>query len=223
MNKPDIYCFYPNIEIVKGYYRSVVFDSFKNSYIFLPKKLANFFAERKSFSTNDIADICDGTENATSLIEFLKNKDLVTNRYNLELFAKEKREFDYPGIISNAIVEINADFQQNYIELFKQISDLGCHSIEIRFCDFSNELLSFILEKVNNSNISSCNVFVPQVFEINAINHLFESNQKLLNLVMLSGKGISLIPQLNYEKLQSKVFILDNCMDSLTSIRKCEI
>ncbi len=218
MSKPDIYCFYPNIEIVKGYSRSVVFDIFKCSYFFLPKRLANFFAEKRSFSIGDLIEICDGDDNAIDLIEYFKRKQIISSSFSTELFECEKRKYDFPGVISNAIVEINKIYKSNYPKLFQEISDLGCHSIELRFIDFSNELLNFIFENLNSTKISSYNVFVPIIKETKAIVHWFESNQKLLNLVMLSNNGSSMIPQLFYEKLQSKAFILDNSIDGLNEI-----
>jgi len=48
-------------------------------------------------------------------------------------FPEMELTWDYPGRISNAIIDTGPESEHDYAELFRQLDDLGCRAVQLRF------------------------------------------------------------------------------------------
>lgn len=134
------YKFFANCVLVKGYTRSTVCDLQNNRFIFLPNEIVEFMHDG-IFDLTYIATLLDNDdfENFGLYIDFLKKENLLLeiNEHNEGLFGDFPVHWDYPGIISNAIIEVSSDNTRDIVEqeIFRQLAALGCLNMEIRFLD----------------------------------------------------------------------------------------
>ncbi|SDP99136.1 SPASM domain peptide maturase, grasp-with-spasm system [Mucilaginibacter sp. OK268] len=136
---------------VKGYNRSVICDLGRNKFNLIPNELTDFIEELKSKPFNSLLeDFCDDDkETILEYIEFLVNNEFgfFSEQNNNNSFPPLEAIFNWSGLISNSIVDVDALSSHNYERIFSELKEVNCTSVQIRF--FSEQTIQnvqFILE-----------------------------------------------------------------------------
>ena len=92
----------------------------------------------------------------TGYINYLIKNELGFICTNPENFPKLKEEWDYPGLISNAIIESDADSSHDFASILLELEYLGCRFLELRFYDLLTPCkLKELLELISVSKLRS--------------------------------------------------------------------
>ncbi len=153
---------FANCIAVQGYKRGIIYDLNRKSYEFIPNSMVDFIAVAENTTTENIK--ATYSEEFHSIIDeylhFLNAKEFSfwITPLLADNFSQLNKEWDYPAQITNAIIDIDIDFNSKYdIEsVLKQLEELGCKHIQIRaYCikqiKFYDDLLSGF---INSSYLS---------------------------------------------------------------------
>ena len=106
-------------------------------------------------------------------------------------FPELALDWDYPGMISNAIIDINNESPAfDYQDIFTQLSKLGCTALQLRLFDkVELDTLNSMMEQLNNSVFEYVELIVqytPSFNEENLIN-LFKKNLRIRNIIVVDA------------------------------------
>ena len=168
MEKTDQTCMLnPNAILVKGFSRCIICDLERNGYIIIPETLYEILFENNSGFIIDkiIAKYADGSEeNKKTVLEYfymLKEADLIFFTNFAEYYVPIKLEWDFPGYVSNSIIDIKDDVQPALL-FIDQIAKMGCRFIQVRiFKKKSIDSLLTVLDRVSNSIIEAIEIIMP--------------------------------------------------------------
>lgn len=157
----------PTAILVKGFSRCIICDLERNGYIIIPETLHEILLENKSGFVIDeiIARYSDGLEeNKKTILEYfdiLIKADLLFFTNFTEYYVPIKLEWDFPGYISNAIIDIKDD-EQSALLFIDQVVKMGCRFIQIRiFKKILIQHLLSILDRTSESVIEAIEIIMP--------------------------------------------------------------
>lgn len=147
---------------IKGYKRSILCDLQKNNFLFITHDLFKIFNYNNTIIVNN---------SNKELLEFLSYQGFGIITYqNINLKKISFKNYnDYPSKISNSIIEIAPNSELDLTKIIKQLSDLHCSAIELKYynilpVNFPDDLNSF-----NNSTIRSISICIPYQKNITVI------------------------------------------------------
>ncbi|MCB9448538.1 MAG: grasp-with-spasm system SPASM domain peptide maturase [Flavobacteriales bacterium] len=119
---------------VKGFTRSIICDTQRNQFDFIPNALFDILSKDQGKTANEIKS--NYTRNQIEIIDdyltFLENKNYVFWTSEPHLFPDIDRSFETPSVITNAIIEAGQYLLKNIDSIIDQLDDLGCKALEIR-------------------------------------------------------------------------------------------
>jgi hypothetical protein len=172
----------PHVLLTSGANRCLVSDLERNSYSLIPKILGDILSQsRNGFIIQEIVNkyAKDDKKDQKIVISYFKRLhklDLLIFTDFPEYYMPINMEWDYPGIISNSIIDINTDTE--HIEIYlEQINSIRCRYIQIRYFQlFFIDNLVQILNKLETSIVESIEILLP-----------FESELQIGGLIDLIG------------------------------------
>lgn len=198
-----IYKFHSNCIPVKGNLRSTICDIQKNNYCFVPNEFIDLFVD--GCLDSDCLEQIDADGNIEKYLNYLLAEDFLFSVQNKALsnnFINMNMRWDYPAIISNAIITIT---EQNYCFAFntgiiQQLYSLGCTNIELRLTETtSNEMLGYVKSKIANSSFLSIDILMDYNQENIAYSlDLVECNKNIRIIVLCSLDETKLIKDKNF-------------------------
>ena len=151
---------------VKGISRSVICDLQRRKMDLIPNTMLEMLVENERKAIGEIKEIY-GEENESAIEEyfdFLIEKDYIflCDKDDLDFFPPIDLTWDVPNLIENAIIDIDATSQHDFDTIFKQLEDLGCKAIHLRFYNAMElESLYKILDLLIKSTIESIDILWP--------------------------------------------------------------
>ncbi|OFX26692.1 MAG: grasp-with-spasm system SPASM domain peptide maturase [Bacteroidetes bacterium GWA2_31_9] len=218
-NEGDYFFIYSCCLTTKGHQRSIICDVQNLEYYLIPNDLCNIVNLLKENSIEQIKKLYDNKFNKEidEYIDFLIQNDLgfYCDKNDLDLFPKINLDWDYPGLISNAIIEVNVNSKFNFENIFYQLEKLGCRAILLKFYGaFDYEFISEILTKLKISRIESVEILIKYIkkFNYNDFIDFCRKNQRIRNVKFYNAKTNKLIFSDNYEQKIS--FITKDILDT---------
>jgi len=159
-NLSSYFVFLESCSLVKGAKRSLIIDFQRATSFLIQNSLFEFIVEfSKNKKINEIYQAYDKSawETIDSYFEFLTQKELIifASKNELKLFEKINPIFDFPGEISNCILDIK-DIRDDILTLFRDLSKLGCKYIAVRFySDVDTEFVVKICEESYKQSFKS--------------------------------------------------------------------
>lgn len=170
--KTNIRCvLVPSAVLVKGASRCLICDLEQNSYSIIPDMLYNILSDHKSgFIINEIISKYSGGDYSNESIildyfKFMVKSDLLLFTDFPEYYSTIDLKWDYPGMFSNAVIDIAEDTEPSILFL-DQVARLGCRFVQIRF--FENKPLENIypiLNSIQDSIIEAIEIIMPYYSE----------------------------------------------------------
>lgn len=170
MSNNSYFKLYTNCILVKGAYRSSIYDLQKREIRFIPNLLYKILQISKHKTINELKDYFDNQYNEGVDLYFnqLINEELGFYTDEPELFPELDTEFLYPGEVSNAIIEVHETNQIDYYSISSQLDNLGCRALEIRFqknCNLNR--LDDVIKAFSESNLRCIDISIHYIDEFN--------------------------------------------------------
>lgn len=150
---------FANCILVKGAAQSTICDLQINRYIFIPNTLCDVlsFNKDQKIPFESLLDMYkENKEGIRKFVHYLIDKEFGLMVESLDEFPElDLVNWDFPGQISNSIIDINNNSVYEYLTFLHQVDKMGCEAIMIRFYgDVSFEKVSSILKEVDNEEFS---------------------------------------------------------------------
>jgi len=201
----------PTALLVKGIIRCVLIDIERQIYYLIPNALYSILIDNKFFSLDSLINKYKNKEILNEYYNFLNERDLIFSSSNIEIFQDIELNWDYPGQISNLIIDYNSSSKLNFKELSMQLSNYGTKHLQIRFFDVvSFKTLRNILTNFNKSTIEGIEILLPYSNEITIDNflELMGLFKRLSYFIIYNSKNIEL--DYNNDRI---VFVSSNIID----------
>ena len=135
-NNEKIFKLFANVILVKGVQRSILFDLNRYNYYFIPNGLFYVINNFEGFNKKTIFSKFDENEQLIlkEYFEFLEAKELIfwCSEKDANLYPKLSKDWDYPGLISNAIIEIPIQYDGSvFKKTIAQLGKLGCKDLQL--------------------------------------------------------------------------------------------
>ncbi|KAA5534577.1 grasp-with-spasm system SPASM domain peptide maturase [Taibaiella lutea] len=150
---------------VRGYSRSVIYDVQRNAFEYIPNVFFELLQECRQLSKEEMQQHYSA-EDFEGILKFLDY--LAEHEYGFwtrcpEEFPDLDLQWDYPGNISNAILEYHTG-QSNYNleQVLNDLAQLGCRYVQLRiFGEGSLQLLESIATMTAGSAIKVMDIMMP--------------------------------------------------------------
>jgi SPASM domain peptide maturase of grasp-with-spasm system len=153
---------------VKGYSRSIIYDLYRETFDFIPNDLYDILSK---YNKRELTTVFGDTPKEfhhvlDEYFDFLLEKEyvLLTNRPDeLACFPDLNLEWDAPATITNAIIDIRQPLfdQKDYSRFLKDLNDLGCTHLQVRFFPGYNHNMALRLFEFLNDLDMLCEVVIP--------------------------------------------------------------
>ena len=176
---------------VKGAKRSVICDLQRSKYQFIPNILFDILSTLKDQPISKIKAHFENKHDETidEYFRFLIEQEFGFFCDNPESFPDLDLSWKFPGEISNAIVDIDANSQHNFLDIFEQLERLGCKGLQLRFFSpFSLKKIEETLLFLKETRIKSVEISIAYQahFEEETLIEFFNQFPRL-HLIILYG------------------------------------
>ncbi|HEY1053755.1 MAG TPA: grasp-with-spasm system SPASM domain peptide maturase [Emticicia sp.] len=211
MKKRAYFLFFGNCVIVKGANRSLLIDLQSSRYKAVPNLLVDILKENKVRTLEEIKSDNEHQydEGIDTYINFFLDDDWGFITAKPEYFPNLSLEWDYPGLISNSIIDIRSEIPDYLSDALKELDTLGCEAVQFRLYGSINpEVLSTINRYISTLTFTYIEVFLK--FDDNII-HFIKANAH--GFIRFRGFYF-------YNSPENKTVLLkDNAGTSLTTMR----
>ena len=223
----EFFRLFANCIPVKGSEESIIIDLQNNEYIDIPNLLFDVLEinhdrtveNTKSFFNNELDEGIDNYFNNFMEVEygfFLKN---------VQSFPPLSLEWFSPLEVNNAILEINENCKYDYISAIKELSSLGCSSLQLRISKINiKECIFEILEATRKSRIRSIEMILPEyLFDFSFCEYLEDIENRISLFIIHSIADENRVMEL-YGKSkfheQKRLLFTPKIIDTLTSDKR---
>lgn len=177
---------------VRGYKRSIICDTERHKYEFIPNSLYDFIYK---YNKRKVAEIKDDFKNSEqwnivqSYLTFLEQKEFIFYSDKPELFPDIEIKWESPLHITNSIIDFDGSSDHDLKKIIEELSELYCEGIEFR--DFFGMSVSQIRELVDftkDSTMRSVYLLLkyngpyPDVF----FEDLIRGNRRIMSVIIHS-------------------------------------
>ena len=180
---------FANCIFVDGAKRSTLCDLQKGKYEFIPNSMVDVISELKQHPIKTVLKN-NSKENRQTILEYIdylisKEYAFYCEKDELDLFPEIINQWDYPGEISNAIIDIDIKSNHDFQKIFTELEELGCQYVLIK--SYSPQEIDFfekVLELIKDSTISSIEIVTPLISKLdkNKLNMFLESNKRIRSI-----------------------------------------
>jgi SPASM domain peptide maturase of grasp-with-spasm system len=188
-SKGKILNVFANCQIVKGAKRAIICDLSRREFYLIPNSLADVMILFNGYTKERIYSEYPNTEKQTLMeyFEFLENREFIfwSDEDEAILFSSLNLNFRIPYIISNAILDLSEEPVYNIDSALKQLEQLNCPHIQIRFYYPINiEILTKICQDVAISSFRSIEIISiwENTIELSEIERALANAPKFINL-----------------------------------------
>ena len=201
MKQPEYFLFFENCLIVKGINRSLLVDLQYYRYKLIPNLLLDLLKDSKIITIEDInkKSKYQYDEGLGKYITYFLEHDWGFMTEKPDYFPKLDLVWDYPGIISNSIIDIESDIPIYLQKVLRELETIGCEAIQLRF-----------YKAINIDILSTINLYISNLaFPFIEIYSLFDRN--IEELIKKNSNEFTRFRILNfYNSPEDKTIILKN-------------
>ncbi len=191
MSKTNIFLFSTDCKLVKGLMRGLLIDAQRNEHFLVPNSVIEFINKANKKALENIYKLySEQLDIVEEYIHFLDDKELIIWLDSLEevkFFPKKSLDWDYPALISNAVISISYQSNISYLEfIVEKLELIQCYNILIKF--EGNLKLTQIINYLNQFNESMI-TFIEVSLECNdkeVIDELIEYSKLNARIAQLS-------------------------------------
>lgn len=191
---------FASCKVVKGYTRALIYDLGRNKIHFIPLELADFISSLNGIYLEEF-DGYRADPIRKSYIDFLEKNEIIFSVLEKDAshFVNHVLEFDFPGHLNTAILEINVETTYSIHEAIDKLEKAGCEHIvffsaNIMDINRVQELLSFFHD-TRFHQIEMITKYSTSI-KINSLRELFIGEPRLRKISLhsaLSNKMYSVL------------------------------
>lgn len=209
--------------LVRGVKESIIVDLQNNEYINIPNLLLDVLKETRVKTINEIKNFYNDELN-DGINHYFKYLNEIGYGFfldNPENFPELNLDWYSPLKVNNAILEIDENCKYDFCEAVKELSSLGCSSIQIRINKAdTDKIIREILNVTRKSRIRNIEIFIPEfLFENSFIKYLEDIENRVSSFAIHSVADESLIIE-KYKRSkfykQKKIFFTSKIVNNLT-------
>ncbi|TAE47300.1 MAG: grasp-with-spasm system SPASM domain peptide maturase [Cytophagia bacterium] len=202
---------FANCMPIKGAIRSLICDTQRGGFKFIPNGLLDILVENKYNSISEIKSMFDNQYDTTidEYFEFLIENEFIffCEKDEIDLFPDIDLSWDMPAHIANAIIDINEYSNYEIEKIIDDLDKLLCKHIHLRIYSIKNiEYLEKIMVLLENKKILSIEIFVHFSLDLTKENIyvLMCKYPRLYSVVLHSAPTDEVLLQ----DIESKAFIV---------------
>jgi SPASM domain peptide maturase of grasp-with-spasm system len=143
---------------VRGARRSTVCDLQRGGYHLIPNGLYEILTTHRRSTLAQVREAYGGRHDQTidEYFRFLEERDLGFWCDDPDEFPDLDPQWDRSEAVTNSIVDVDAGSDHDFASIFRQLDDLGCRALQLRFfCPWAPEALSAVLDHLASSRLRS--------------------------------------------------------------------
>jgi len=187
-----IFNLFANCIPVKGARRSIICDIQRGDFKFIPNALYELLTIHKGKTLSNIKAAYNNEYNnyIDEYFKFLQQHEFGFWSDEPEAFPPINLDWEHTSIITNAIVDVDAHSDHNYIAIAAELDELDCKALQLRVYDgitgttLENMLIPFKLSRLRSIELML--KFIPSV-SLEALNNLCEKNQRISSIIVHSA------------------------------------
>lgn len=182
------FALYSCVFLCRGFKRSLIADSQRHKLHLIPNSMADILEKYETKTIKKIKKIFrKNNVEIDEYFSFLIENELIFFSQQHKMFPKMNPEWHFPFVISNAIIDIDDDFYQSYIDIvIEQLSDILCKYLQIRIYKELNCFeIDRLLNKFTDTNIESIELVCKNSDSLNNDN-LIEMCKKYNKITILT-------------------------------------
>ncbi len=182
--------------ITKGYGRSIIIDTQRGIFYFIPNEFADIIEDLKKNEIESVFSHFEEREDIAILkeyLEFLEANELgfYTDYKSLEDFPNLDLEFKVPNNIQNAIFDIKSDLPESFFNRIKELEDLFCEAIQIRmFENLNQDDFNMMCKQLNKYSFRYVEILLngSNEFSLNYLKKMLCKNPNINRFIIYSSK-----------------------------------
>lgn len=185
---------------VKGALQSIICDTQRGEYRIIPNDLFDILSECNGWQLKKLFEAF-GEENRETILEYLEileEQEFIfycDSEEELKLFTDISMDWDFPALIANAIIDVDAGSEHDFAAIVPQLEELGCGNLELRvFAHREQVILESFFKALETSCIEHVNLVLPHhpAFGLKDYEDLFIRHIRLMSLIVHSCEDESL-------------------------------
>ncbi len=192
MTEPRIFRLFACCVPVRGARRSTLCDLQRKTYRFIPNGLYEILTEHRGKTVDELKELYEHKfdEEIDEYFEFLIKLELGFWCDDPEAFPDLDLSWEMPSAITNAIVDVGPTSQHDFASIFRQLDDLGCKALQLRFFrPVELDELQEIIDFTENGRLRSIDLLVPFIegWAFKPLEQLCLKNSRISNLLVHSA------------------------------------
>lgn len=162
MNNPTYFRLYADCKLTQGQTRASLVDYSRSKIYLISNGVAALLADFAERSYNAVMSDYDADDQKAieDVLKFFLENELAFFTEHPERFPEVPEDFAHPAVISNAMIDIDADWHDMSI-ILPQLVELGCHDIQMRiFKAYDRERIEALVEEVSTYPIKSIELII---------------------------------------------------------------
>jgi SPASM domain peptide maturase of grasp-with-spasm system len=157
------YRLFSNCFPVFGIQSSAIYDVTREKYHCIPNSLFEILTSHKNIYLDRLKEeYCEDLEILSEYFEFLISEDLIFEcpQEELENFPKIDLAWDYPALITNAVIEVDSSKASFLAKILSNLDVVGCRFIQIRLISFSKDTIHELLSLIEENRFNSIEIII---------------------------------------------------------------
>lgn len=189
---------------VKGHARGIIMDVQRNKYYHVPNDLIDVIVDHKENRIEEIFSIYENeSETLTEYFEFLLENDLAHFIDTPIDFPPIPLNSWFHAEISNAILEVG-ELDILRFNISKQLSDLNCQWLEIRYLRNDYDYLIECLDEFQNTRIRSIELILTSPWEDSLLKNLIKYASRISRITIFNSENDQVVSVLGVDLIFAK-------------------
>jgi len=221
-NNNEHFCLFSFYFLIRGYKRSILYCNANRTIQFIDNETFEILKLLKSFSIHKVIKISEKEENNILNIvnEMIANKmGFICDKNEVNLFPSINCHWDFPSIISNAIIDINQFNKYDIKKVITELVALRCKTLQIR-C-FKNVTIEYLDEicKLTDENIVNR---IELIFKMKSIDEsklfdLSNKHNKISSIIVYNCDENKIIQTAHNSLNSCNIFLIKQKISDCTS------
>jgi len=183
---------FANCKVVDGYSRSAICDLQNNKVKLIPTLLSEVLDHLKTKNVHEVKGEYNYQENIgiDLYLELLVKENLGFFCDNPNSFVELETKWDMPFRVTNFIIDLDSNSTYDLENIFIQLCELSCHSVQIRYYDVVKlEEIIGVLNISVQSSIRSIEIICPydDSLNINGIEKIWSINKRIKKIILYNA------------------------------------
>ena len=191
---------------VKGASRSAICDVSRKSIKFIPSLFYDILVENKTKSVNELKSFYNHEydEGIDHYFQALTEDEWGFWCDNPQSFPDIDLTWNFPAVISNAIIDLNENSNHDYHKLCKELNGLGCQALQFRIYEKINlEKLAEHLSCFDRSRLRSIEILLKysEAISTQSLLDLVKKHNRIVEIIVHSAPTDETVPLSGYHQV----------------------